>query len=89
MKRKADSMSGKRINKHSVDEHYVRPQAAWEQMKAARNTGQTVYIYGTTGIGKTSFVVDFLARKQYCYLSVTDTDVVDERMAGFYPAYLK
>lgn len=73
-------MSGKRINKHSVDEHYVRPQAAWEQMKAARNTGQTVYIYGTTGTGKTSFVADFLARKQYCYLSVADTDVV--KMAG-------
>ena len=82
-------MSGKRINKHSVDEHYVRPQAAWEQMKAARNTGQTVYIYGVTGTGKTSFVADFLARKQYCYLSVADTDVVDERMAGFYPAYQK
>ncbi|MDE7257781.1 MAG: hypothetical protein K2N77_00870 [Lachnospiraceae bacterium] len=31
-------------------------------------------IYDTTGTGKTSFVVDFLARKQYCYLSVVDTD---------------
>ncbi len=73
-------MSTKRINKPFVDEHYVRPQAAWEQMKAARNTGQTVYIYGTTGTGKTSFVADFLARKQYCYLSVADTDVV--KMVG-------
>ena len=67
-------MPEKRINKLSMDEHYVRPQAAWNQMKAARNTGQTVYIYGTTGTGKTSFVADFLARKQYGYLSVADTD---------------
>ena len=57
-------MSGKRRNKPSVNEHYVRPQAAWEQMKAAWNTGQTVYIYGTTGTGKTSFAADFLARKE-------------------------
>ncbi len=69
-------MPEKRINKLSVDEHYVRPQAAWEQMKVARNIGQTVYIYGTTGTGKTSFVADFLAKKQYCYLSAADTDVV-------------
>ena len=66
----------KRIHKLSVDEHYVRPQMAWEQMKAAQNIGQTVYIYGTTGTGKTSFAAYFLARKQYCYLSVADTDVI-------------
>ena len=45
----------KRIRKLSVDEHYVRPQAAREQMKAAQNTGQTVYIYGTTGTGTENF----------------------------------
>lgn len=73
-------MSEKRINKLSVGEHYIRPQAAWEQMKNAQNTGQTVYIYGATGTGKTSFAADFLARKPYCYLSVADTDVV--KMAG-------
>lgn len=76
MKRKEDSVPEKSIKKPSVDEHYVRPRAAWVQMKAARNTGQTVYIYGTTGTGKTSFVADFFARKQYCYLSVSDTNIV-------------
>lgn len=68
-------MSGKRINKPFANELYVRPGAAWEKMKAARTTGQTVYIYGATGTGKTSFVMDFLNGKQYCYLSVADTDV--------------
>lgn len=69
-------MPKKRTDKPAVDEHYVRPQAAWEQMKAAKNTGQTVYIYGATGIGKTSFAADFLARKKYHYLSVADTGTV-------------
>ena len=56
--------------------HYVRPQAAWNQMKAAQNTGQTVYIYGATGAGKTTFVGDFLSKKQYQYLSMSDIDAV-------------
>ncbi|MGN0341746.1 MAG: hypothetical protein ACI4DO_03040 [Roseburia sp.] len=46
-------MSEKNSNKPLVDERYVRPQAAWEKMKAAQSTGQTVYIYGSTGSGKT------------------------------------
>ena len=63
-------------NKPALDEHYVRPLAAWNQMKAAKNTGQTVYIYGVTGTGKTSFAADFLARKKYLYLSVSDIGAV-------------
>ncbi len=41
-------------------------------MKAASHTRQTVYLYGATGTGKTSFVADFLARKHYEYLSVAE-----------------
>lgn len=61
----------------AVDEYYVRPQAAWEQMKAAWNAHQTVYIYGITGTGKTSFVADFLTRKQYDYLSMSNVKVTE------------
>ena len=50
-------MSEKGINSIVIDEHYVRPQAAWEQM-AARTTRQTVYLYGVTGTGKTTFMAD-------------------------------
>lgn len=56
-----------------LDEYYLRPQAAWEKMKAAKNSKQTVYIYGTTGSGKTSFVADFLARRRYCYIDMANT----------------
>lgn len=66
-------MSEQKTNKLVVDEHYVRSQASWERMKAAKNMSQTVYIFGVTGTGKTSFVADFLARKSYHYFSVSDT----------------
>ncbi len=73
-------MSVKKTNKPEVDESYVRPQAAWEKMKAAWNARQTVYLYGVTGTGKTSFVADFLSRKRYCYVSVSDVSA--EGLAG-------
>ena len=73
--RREDSMADKRIHKPAVDEYYIRPQAAREHMKAAQNTRQTVYIYGATGAGKTSFVADYFARKTYLYFSVADTEI--------------
>ncbi len=63
----------KEPEKLTVDEHYMRPQTAWEMMKDARNTGQTVYIYGVSGSGKTALAADFLARRRYCYFSVSDS----------------
>lgn len=68
-------MSERKTHKPVVDEHYVRPRAAWEQMKAAQNTGRTVYIYGATGSGKTSFVADFLDRKRYRYIDLADNGI--------------
>lgn len=65
-------MSEKKTHKPVVDEYYVRPQAAWEKMKAAQSTRQTVYIYGATGTGKTSFAAHFLSRKRYHYIDLAD-----------------
>ncbi|MEY8391739.1 AAA family ATPase [Lachnospiraceae bacterium] len=73
-------MSEKKTNKMTMDEHYVRRQALWKQMKAAQNIGQTVYIFGVTGSGKTSFAADFLSRKQYCYISMSDAGTA--KLAG-------
>lgn len=40
-------------NKPCMDEaYYVRPQAAWERMRAAKNSRQTVYIYGMSESGE-------------------------------------
>ncbi|MGN0507060.1 MAG: LuxR C-terminal-related transcriptional regulator [Lachnospiraceae bacterium] len=70
-------MSEKKLHKPVADAYYVRPRAAWEQMKAAQNTRQTVYIYGASGTGKTSFAADFFARKRYYYASVADTGIAE------------
>ena len=38
-------------------------------MKLAQEMGQTVYLYGVIGLGKTSFVKDYLGRRKYAYYS--------------------
>ena len=38
---------------------YFRPKKAAKKMKLAQEMGQTVYLYGVTGLGKTSFVKDY------------------------------
>lgn len=65
-------MADWKMEKLAVDEHYVYPQAAREKMRIAWNTQQTVYLYGSTGTGKTSFVANFLARKRYHYFNLAD-----------------
>lgn len=62
--------------KTAVDGKYVRPLRAAELMKAARVMMQTVYIYGSAGHGKTSLVMDFLARRRYRYYSAVDNDTL-------------
>ena len=37
-------------------------------MKLAQEMGQTVYLYGVTGLGKTSFVKDYFVRQKVCIL---------------------
>lgn len=59
-----------------VDDNYIRPIRAAELMKAARDMRQTVYIYGSAGHGKTSLVMDCLARRKYRYYSAADHDAV-------------
>lgn len=56
--------------KLEVDAYYISPKTANERMKAAQNTGQTVYICGAVGFGKTSFVADYLSRRRYEYYSM-------------------
>ena len=58
-----------------VDTHYVRPRRASELMRAAQAMRQTVYIYGDSGFGKTSFVADFLSHRKYSYYSMSKCQV--------------
>lgn len=53
-------------------EQYIMPQSAYRKLKAAKSLGQTAYLYGATGYGKTSFVRRFLAKRRHTYLSCGD-----------------
>lgn len=50
-------------------EFYIRPRAANKKMKAAQTMSQTVYLYGISGIGKTSFIRSFMGKRRYYYYS--------------------
>lgn len=52
-----------------MEKDYAAPQAALHKLKAARRLGQTVYLYGATGYGKTELVRRYLASRRYTYLS--------------------
>ncbi|MGN0650455.1 MAG: LuxR C-terminal-related transcriptional regulator [Oscillospiraceae bacterium] len=47
---------------------YIRPAAAFKKLEAAKMTKQNVYIYGTTGFGKTELVKQFLQNDKYIYI---------------------
>ena len=66
--------------KLTVDEKYIRPKKANDLMKSAQNIHQTVYIFGTTGFGKTSFVTDYFARRKYEYYSAADADFMETNL---------
>lgn len=63
------------VKKDNADEKYIRPRRAEKKFKLARELGQTVYLYGITGSGKTAFIKDMLRRKDYSYYSARETDV--------------
>ena len=54
------------------DTRYFRPKKAVKKMKLAQSLGQTVYVCGVTGLGKTAFVKDYLGRRKYTYYSTED-----------------
>lgn len=53
----------------SNGEFYIRPKAAEKKMKVAQTMSQTVYIYGISGSGKTSFIRNYLGKRRYRYYS--------------------
>lgn len=60
-----------------ADERYIRPKGAEKKFKLAKELGQTLYLYGIVGSGKTAFIKDMLRRKRYNYYSARETSVED------------
>ncbi len=52
-----------------LKEIYIAPREALKKLRAARRLGQTVYIYGATGYGKTELVKRYLANRRYHHFS--------------------
>jgi LuxR family maltose regulon positive regulatory protein len=62
---------------HTEEELYVRPKVADKKMKASQTMSQTVYIYGVSGCGKTSFIRDFMGKRRYHYYSAENLTEAD------------
>lgn len=62
-------------NIHTEDQLYIRPRAADKKMRAAQTLSQTVYLYGISGSGKTSFIRDFMGKRRYHYFSAENLTV--------------
>ncbi len=49
-------------------EQYIIPGSAYRKLKAANSLGQTAYIYGATGYGKTAFIQKYREKCRPAYL---------------------
>jgi len=60
-------------NERCRDEQYVRPRNAEKKFKLAKELGQTAYLYGITGTGKSALVKDMLPPDSYHCCSAAET----------------
>jgi len=61
-------------DEHCGDERYIRPGHAEKKFRLAKELGQTAYLCGITGSGKTALVRDMLRSNRYHYYSAAETD---------------
>lgn len=66
-------------------EQHIMPLSANRKLKAADSLGQTAYIYGATGYGKTTFVQKYMEKRRHTYLNCgnrrwDEDDIPDQRV---------
>lgn len=59
-------------NIKSIDEKYICPQKAMHKFRSARKFHTPLYLYGVTGIGKTSLVMNNINMKRCSYYSAAE-----------------
>lgn len=52
---------------------YLWPTAAERKLRTVYQAGLPAYLYGVTGVGKTSLIRHFLEKKEYIYVSALNT----------------
>lgn len=57
--------------------HYVRPHLAYSKMKLAEESGRTVWLYGATSYGKTSFINSYFGNRHITYFSANQLQEAD------------
>ena len=55
-----------------MEKGYIAPEAALKKLRVAKGLGQTVYIYGATGYGKTELVKQYLSKRRHRYISCAE-----------------
>jgi LuxR family maltose regulon positive regulatory protein len=60
----------------ALTENYIRPQAAYNKLRAAELLCQTVYIYAASGFGKTELLRDYLGKRKHIYISCADKNIL-------------
>ena len=69
-----------------MDKGYIAPETALKKLRTARSLGQTVYIYGATGYGKTELVKQYLKNRKYWYVSCGEDTAVLTTLAEDAPS---
>ncbi len=56
-----------------INDNYISPEKAAHKLRAARKFHTPLYLYGVTGIGKTSLVMNTLNMRRCTYYSAAET----------------
>ena len=67
-------------------EQYIYPKSARQKLKLARETNQTVYLYGMTGFGKTSLITHYLARRKAIFIDAETASLPEFDAIPSHPA---
>lgn len=54
---------------NQIPDLYVYPQKAWKKIRAAREVGQNIYLYGASGYGKTTLLEHYFSQTEHRRLS--------------------
>lgn len=52
-----------------ISQLYIYPQKAWKKMRAAREVGQNIYLYGAAGYGKTALLEHYFSQTEHRFFS--------------------